>query len=156
MCGAASADAAKPQKWYSNGFDKPAVLSDEGDNLLLTVGGATEVIDIESTVTRSGTLMASSGIEDYPQQDVWIVAPTASSGPAPSAMRKLMALVVLLCGAAGADAAAADKWCSNALNVQTVLSWSADGETLFVGSERWEYVGPTERHQHELGHNLQK
>jgi len=69
----APADASFGTAWCSNGFDKPAVLSQNGHELLLTVGGTTEVMDVESAETRKATLMASSGMENYPRQDVWIV-----------------------------------------------------------------------------------
>lgn len=44
LAGLASADAAEPQKWCSNGFDKPATLTLADDYAMsLNIGGTVEV-----------------------------------------------------------------------------------------------------------------
>ena len=76
MCGVVSsyAAASHPEKWCSNGFDKPAELSQRGHELFLTIGGKrVETIDIENGDVRYATLMASHGMENYPQQDILIL-----------------------------------------------------------------------------------
>ena len=72
LFGAASAyAAAEPQKWCSNGFGKTAVLIPKGEEVVLTIKGRPpQIIDIESTELRNATLMASQGLEDYPQQEI--------------------------------------------------------------------------------------
>lgn len=76
ICGVVSsyAAASHPEKWCTNGFDKPAELSPRGHELFLTIGGKrVETIDIENGGVRYATLMASQGIENYPQQDIVIL-----------------------------------------------------------------------------------
>jgi hypothetical protein len=56
-------------------------------------------------------------------------------------MRKLVVLVLLLCGPPSADA---DSWCSDGFEAPAVLSDSGTGYELKMGNkiERFEYTGP--------------
>jgi hypothetical protein len=76
LCGAVSADAAEPQKWCSEGFDKPAVITAD---YRVIIGGVTqnEAQDMDPqradiTILGEGDDESDPGSTAYDKQEVLI------------------------------------------------------------------------------------
>ena len=73
LCGAASTEAAEPQKWCSKGFeDGPAELVSTADDLVLTIGGKPVEIEGDGHEPAITTALLAFSEGATPSYLVWI------------------------------------------------------------------------------------